>query len=126
MYLELSSKVHDFRGGRIKDFYQKWAAITSDPEILETMSGLPINLIGELPYNNTFQYPFGIEESQFVEVEIKRLLDKRIIIKCSHEQGELISPIFLREKSDGEGYRMILNLKKLNKVSEYIISRWIL
>ena len=54
-----------------------------------------------------------------MRLEVKRLLTKKIIVKCDHEKGELISPIFLREKSDGDGFRMILNLKKLNEVSEY-------
>ena len=45
---------------------------------------------------------------------IQELLGKKVIFECEHEQGEFISPIFLREKGDGK-YRMILNLKELNK-----------
>ena len=119
LYDELACRVQDFRGGRVKDFYHQWTCITSDPEILETVSGLSINLTGELPHCKAFQYPLGEEEQQFVRLEVKRLLTKKIIVKCDHEKGELISPIFLREKSDGDGFRMILNLKKLNEVSEY-------
>ena len=50
--------------------------------------------------------------------EISRLLAKEVIAVSEHEHGEFIYPIFLRSKSDG-GFRMILNLKKLNQVSEY-------
>ena len=42
------------------------------------------------------------------------LLEKGIIIPSQHEPDEFISPIFLRDKQDGL-FRMILNLKKLNK-----------
>ena len=37
---------------------------------------------------------------------------------CKHEHVEYISPIFLREKTDGT-QRLILNLKHLNKYLEY-------
>ena len=40
------------------------------------------------------------------------------MIPCEHEQGEFISPIFLRDKNDGS-HRLILNLKGLNKYLEY-------
>ena len=42
-----------------------------------------------------------------------------MIAQCSHEAGEVISPIFLTPKSDGDGFRLILNLKKLNEVAQY-------
>ena len=40
------------------------------------------------------------------------------MIPCEHEQGEFISPIFLRDKNDGS-HRLNLNLKCLNKYIEY-------
>ena len=40
------------------------------------------------------------------------------MIPCEHDQGEFISPIFLRDKNDGS-HRLILNLKGLNKYLEY-------
>ena len=42
----------------------------------------------------------------------------KVIIKVEHEYGEVISPIFTVPKKNGE-YRMILNLKELNKSVEY-------
>jgi hypothetical protein len=53
-----------------------------------------------------------------MKAEIPNLLNKGVIVKSVHEEGEFISPMFLREKSDG-GFRLILNLKKLNQVAEY-------
>ena len=45
-------------------------------------------------------------------------LRKGVVVESYHEPGEYIFPIFVTEKSDG-GYRLILNLKKLNKLAEY-------
>ena len=117
--LELQEKVLLFRGGCIKSCFARWADITSDTEILETVSGLPIHLTGDIPESRAFQYPFGLEEHNFICAEIKRLLEKKVIVPSQHEPGELVSPIFIGEKSDGDGFRMILNLKRLNEVSEY-------
>ena len=45
---------------------------------------------------------------------LKELLLKGVIKKCTHEDGELISPVFLHHKRNWK-YRLILNLKNLNK-----------
>jgi hypothetical protein len=55
-----------------------------------------------------------LKETAIIAEEIKTLLAKEIIVQSVHEQGEFISPIFLRPKPDGS-HRMILNLKDLNK-----------
>ena len=86
--------------------------MTSDQDVLDTVSGLPIETFDDIQQSAHVQYPFG-------ENEIDRLLYKKVIEQCEHEKDELVSPIFIREKSDGDGFRMILNLKKLNEVSEY-------
>ena len=100
----------------MKEFYSRWCDLTSDPEVLQTVKGMRINLNDELPQSSSFQYPLGPEEEEFVSGEIWRLLDK----KSRHEAGKLISPIFIRPKFDGDGFCLILNLKKLNIVSEYV------
>jgi len=56
---------------------------------------------------------------QFIDQEINALLIKGVITECDHECEEFISPIFVTEKSDG-GFRLILNLKKLNESIEKI------
>ena len=55
----------------------------------------------------------------FVSKEISKLLSKKIISPCDHEEGEFISPIFLTSKPDGS-FRFILNLKKLNEQMPYV------
>ena len=86
-------------------------------EVISTVSGMPVNTASNLPIINKYQYPFNDKEDAFIESEIQTLLKKGAIGNSSHELGEFISPIFLREKSDG-GYRLILNLKKLNESVE--------
>ena len=49
-----------------------------------------------------------------------KICSKKCVIKESqHEEGEFISPIFLVPKSE-DSFRMILNLKRLNKNMPYI------
>ncbi len=110
-------KVAEFHGGCIKEKLHNWQALTSDPEILTTVHGLPIDLIGEMPEDG-YQYPLNREESEFLDEEIQRLLNKKIIKVSYDEEGQLISPVFIRPKPAGEGFRLILNLKKLNEVTE--------
>ena len=75
----LQDKVNTFEGGCISENLDKWVELTSDPEVLETVTGLPIELIDDLPSNAPFQNPFGIKEHAFVAEEITRLLDKKVI-----------------------------------------------
>ena len=43
------SKVDCFKAGRLKEYYAQWQALTSDPEILQTISGQPIEFT-HIPY----------------------------------------------------------------------------
>ena len=46
------------------------------------------------------------------------MIKKKVITKSEMEPWELVPPISVSEKSDG-GFRLILNLKKLNEKAEY-------
>ena len=50
--------------------------------------------------------------------EIQKLSQKELIYPCMREEGDFMLSIFTREKRDGF-YRMVLNLKQLNKHMEY-------
>ena len=58
------------------------------------------------------------QNSPQIMSEVNKLLKKGIVINTAHEEGEFISPIFLRSKPDGTN-RVILNLKNLNQPLEY-------
>ena len=53
------------------------------------------------------------QECEIIDNEIEELLAKGAIQVSEHENGEVISPIFLRYKKDGSP-RPIINLKTLN------------
>ena len=57
---------------------------------------------------------FNVKEEQFIEAEIQKLLEIKVLIEVEHNSDEYLSPIFVVPKKDGE-YRMILNLKTFNK-----------
>lgn len=61
---------------------------------------------------------FSSLEEEIIEKEISKFLDMKVVVETSHEVGEVISPIFTVPKKSGE-YRMILNLKELNKSVAY-------
>ena len=65
-----------------------------------------------------YQCPFNKKEQEFITAEIKTLSGKSVIVETKHEPREFISPIFVYKKIDG-GFRLILNLKRLNEVIEY-------
>ena len=95
----------------------KWKELTSDMENISTVSSVPINITLNLPIIHKYQYPFNDKKDAFIEFKIPNLLKKGVIKISSYEPGEFISPIYLKEKSDG-GYCLI-NLKKLNESVEY-------
>ena len=90
-----------------------WKSITSDEEILQSVTGLhiPVEVVSDEEKKG---YPVNSKTEAFLSEEINKLLDKKVIERCQHEIGEYISPTFVTEKQDG-GHRFILNLKELNK-----------
>ena len=111
--------VSTFKAGRLYDHYNYWKTLTSDKYILQTVAGMAIDFI-DIPsqYFIPPEYKHTNEEMAFLSVEIEKLISKNVITEVAHETGEFVSNIFLREKKDG-GFRMILNLKPLNKLVEY-------
>ena len=111
---------HAFIGGQLKLFYDQWKTFTSDIQVLQYVTGHKLEFIEDPPLqmNPPYQFNLAPSESEAVDLEISRLLEKNVIILSEHEYGEYISSIFTRPKKDG-GHRMILNLSKLNDYIEY-------
>ena len=104
----------ELQAGRLKYYIQSWKTITEDPEILETVTGLKLDIPGGPPSCSTnYNIGFSKDEENAIDDENKKLLAKQVIVKCLHEEGEYISPIFVHPKYDGT-YRLILNLKNIN------------
>ena len=112
MYFE--RRIQTFKAGSLAAYSHIWREMTSDPEVLETVTGqytefdmLPMQV---KPLNQT---NLSKIETESVDLEIIQLLKKGVIQPCQHEVGESISPVFTRPKKDGS-FRMILILKSFN------------
>ena len=109
----LTNKVKTFQSGCLKQHKASWEAFTSDSEVLSTASGLPVEF-ETTPHLPQRPNRFAKAEQQIINQGIEKLMRKVVIKKPTHEEGEIISPIFLRNKPDGT-FRLILNLKEANK-----------
>ena len=87
----------------LKQCSEAWKNITSDHTILEAIQGMKIDFT-EMPkscMSSTRPTRFISSECEVTEGEIQKLLKKNIIRLCLHEEGEIISNIFLRPKRMG-------------------------
>ena len=108
-----------FRAGRLKEFVSCWKEITSDPSILEIVSGCRINFEEHLyGSGSNFVLSFSNHEKEVIFGEIEKLLHMGAIEQVSEESVGFVSFIFTRPKKDGS-VRTILNLKKLNENVQY-------
>ena len=106
----------DHRAGGLARGVDEWAKLTSDRQILQDIRGHHIEF-DEWPTQHKVPRPlnFSQTENDIIALEIERLLEKGVISEVAHEPGEFISNIFVREKKDSGKFRMILNIKELNK-----------
>jgi len=106
----------------LQQFVPAWKDITDDPEVLDWVEHCHLEFVdGVLPVQETDYkiIQFNDAESAIIDSEIVKLLNKGVIVESTHSQGEFVSSIFLRLKKNGVDYRMILNLKELNKFIVY-------
>ena len=112
---------HNFEVDRLQYFVHQWQKLTNDPHILNIVAHchLDINVddISHLFYEDV-EYSFSEEEKSITTQEIGKLLDLKVIKQTHKQEKQIISPIFLWRKKDGD-LRMILNLEKLNKCINY-------
>ena len=103
--------------GRLKFFIHQWRTITNDQVILDLVTGWTIPLT-QKPQETTTYSSIPSEGEELVEQEISGLIEKGAIEVTSHQPGQVLSSLFLREKKDGS-HRPILNLRKLNQFIPY-------
>ena len=98
---------------------QNWKALTADDTILTIVKVCVIDL-HDTPYqvNLRSNMVHSEIEVQIIDQELSKLLIKGVIRLTTDEQGEFISPIFVRPKKDGT-HILILNLKDFNKHVTY-------
>ena len=108
--------------GRISEFYPFWRSLTSDTFVLNAVKGYKIEFIdNNIPIQRFIPFPIKMSSSEALVVDdtVQQLLNKGVIRMTTHESGEFISTIFVRNKKESGKFRMILNLKPLNQFVEY-------
>ena len=108
-----------FRAGQILCYMYAWKQITHDPWVLQIGNGFPLPFV-QIPVQiEPFPYKLSDQEKLSADVEIEKLLKKRVLEQVEDIQGQVISNIFFRPKKDGS-FRMILDLTWVNKHIEYV------
>lgn len=107
-------------GGRLLDFSQRWASITTDSWVLQTLSsGYQLEFTSPLPQPRSFPnrptpVPKDPSRRSALEKEITSLLEKKAIVLLPHKTGPgFISTFFLAPKKSNQ-WRPIINLRPLN------------
>ena len=116
---EITDDVKNFEAGKLRKYSENWGPITRDAWVFNTLKGADIEL-DALPNQRYIprQMAYSKTEHAIIELEIKKLLTKKVIVPSTHEDGDFISNVFVRDKKDGT-HRMILNLKALNEDLKY-------
>ena len=93
---------------------QKCQEFKSDPEILDTVSGMTIEFDDARKALQPRANHCSKWEKTCIEIELHTLMKKGVVKESFPEQGEILSAIFLHPKQDGS-FRLILNLKQANQ-----------
>ena len=115
---QLKNECDNFRAGRVAQFYENWRELTHDQEILRDIRGSNIESNTTPQQHELSCKQFSEDDTLIIESEVEKLLSKGVIEPAQHEQGEILSNIFIRPKTDGT-CRLILNLKEFNKQVSY-------
>ena len=120
----MKSESISFQAGRIRHYLENGQNITSDHEILQTVSGATIDFANGSTESETevqFTQPiskFNAMQTEIVQNEIMDLQSKQVIEEVEHEEGEFISSIFLIPKKNGK-YRLIEEIQSGSRVLSF-------
>ena len=111
-----------FLAGRLRDYLAKWETLTSDPVILQYVTGVKIKFKGNILLQQSSRRPslFNAKERTIVQSEIDKLITKCDIVSSSPERAGRfhIYDFLASEKADGT-HRTIFNLRQFNVFAEY-------
>ena len=111
----------EFLVGGLAQCYDRWAQLTSDPEILQYVRGVKLDFV-ETPVQDKLPHEikFSKEEHTMVKKEIKKFLDLGILKKSKLQPGDYVSNLFARPKKEPGRLRLIANLKSLNTWVKFV------
>ena len=108
------------QAGCLSQYLPKWREFTSDPWILQTVSGYHLEFETTPHQVNLPKVPkFSERETVLIELEIRKLISKGTVTKVSPCDNEFISTVFLVSKKTGD-FWPVINLKPLNQFVEKI------
>lgn len=94
---------------------KSWEKLTNNKKIVSWIKGYPIKFLTKPLQRHTPPVKsWSQSECKIIQPAIGKLLVIGAISKCTPCSNQFVSSIFVRPKKDGS-YRMILNLKNLNK-----------
>ena len=101
--------------GGTKRQFSKWAELTSDPWILEQITGVTPDLfISPKQYVLPREITWSQSELELINEELAKMIKTGVIRKVNNvDRDQYISNIFFRYKSN-KNLRVILNLKRFN------------
>ena len=105
---------------RIPNYLQKnWKKFTLDKHILGVATnGLKLDFKG-FPKDGQYQFrTLKNDELDIVEVEVDKILRKKVICESRRRRNDCLSDVFTRNKTDG-GKCMVLNLQQFNTQVTY-------
>ena len=106
-------------GGQVQKCFQFWKSFCRDRKVLRHVAGIRIPFTQEVTQKTPVrEIHMKAGERKFVCQKLRDLKKSGCIEEIHHPCEGWVSNIFLRPKKDGS-YRLILNLKPLNKYIEY-------
>ena len=114
-----SAHVYPRVGGRLANFYSVWSDLISDSWVLQAVTGNKIEFIYE-PFQMRVPHAvrFSAEETEFIELEVQKMLSKGAIRQVSPHFRQFGSNHFVVPKETGD-VRPVINLKPLNEFVQY-------
>ena len=68
----LEHKVHCFKAGGLREYYNQWQALTSEPQILQRILGQPIE------FTRTLYQRVGPKEKKILDLDKQHVMDTEI------------------------------------------------
>ena len=106
--------------GNLANFLLSWRSITSDPWVLEAVSGYHLEFCTK-PVQTKLPNPpiLSVADKEIIDEELHKLLHKGAIEQAPYCKDQFISNMFLVPKKTGD-LRPVKNLKSLNEFVEKI------
>ena len=109
-------KYSTFRANRAVSNFNAWKSLSTDKNMLNEIRGYKIKFASApVQVAPCFELRLNSYEKKKLDEEIEKLLTQGVVKKVEPVEGQFISNVFLRPKHDPGDFRMILNVKQLNK-----------